>query len=56
MIVDISSEVLRVFLGVVLPPRTLVIHQVLQAVLQYLVDNKCPGWENYAKEHAKHLR
>ena len=24
--------------------------------LQYLVDNKCPEWENYAKEHAKHLR
>ena len=24
--------------------------------LQYAVDNKCPGWEIYAKNHAKHLR
>ena len=24
--------------------------------LQYAVDNKCPGWERYAKEHAEHLR
>ena len=24
--------------------------------LQYAVDNKCPGWETYAKRHAKHLR
>jgi hypothetical protein len=24
--------------------------------LQYLVDNKCPGWEKHAKEHAEHLR
>jgi len=24
--------------------------------LQYAVDNKCPRWEEYAKEHAKHLR
>jgi hypothetical protein len=24
--------------------------------LQYAVDNKCPGWEKYAKEHAEHLR
>jgi len=31
-VVGISSEVLRVFLGVDLPPRALVIHRVLQAV------------------------
>jgi len=30
--VDISSEVLRVFLGVFLPPLALVIHRVLQTV------------------------
>ena len=24
--------------------------------LQYAVDNKCPGWERYAKKHAEHLR
>ena len=24
--------------------------------LRYAVDNKCPGWERYAKEHAEHLR
>jgi hypothetical protein len=24
--------------------------------LQYLVDNKCPGWEDYAERHAEHLR
>jgi len=24
--------------------------------LQYAVDNKCPRWEEFAKEHAKHLR
>ena len=24
--------------------------------LQYAVDNKCPGWEIYAEEYAKHLR
>ena len=24
--------------------------------LQYLVDNKCPEWETYAKYYAKHLR
>jgi hypothetical protein len=24
--------------------------------LQYAVDNKCPGWEIYAKKHAEHLR
>ena len=24
--------------------------------LQYAVDNKCPRWEEYAKEHVKHLR
>ena len=24
--------------------------------LQYLVDNKCPGWEEYAEEYAEHLR
>jgi len=23
--------------------------------LQYLVDNKCPGWEKAAIEHAEHL-
>ena len=23
--------------------------------LQYLVDNKCPGWEEAAIEHAEHL-
>jgi hypothetical protein len=22
---------------------------------QYAVDNKCPGWEEYAKEYAEHL-
>ena len=32
LIVGISSEVLRVLLGVFLPPRWLVVHQVLQAV------------------------
>ena len=24
--------------------------------LQYAVDNKCPGWEYYAKIYAEHLR
>ena len=24
--------------------------------LQYLVDNKCPDWEEYAERHAEHLR
>ena len=24
--------------------------------LQYAVDNKCPGWEDYAEEYAEHLR
>ena len=24
-------------------------------ILQYLVDNKCPGWEEAAIEHAEHL-
>ena len=24
--------------------------------LQYAVDNKCPTWEEYAEEHAEHLR
>ena len=24
--------------------------------LQYAVDNKCPGWKEYAKRHAEHLR
>ena len=24
--------------------------------LQYAVDNKCPGWEDYAEEFAEHLR
>ena len=24
--------------------------------LKYAVDNKCPEWERYAKEYAKHLR
>jgi len=24
--------------------------------LQYAVDNKCPGWEKYAKKYAEHLR
>jgi hypothetical protein len=24
--------------------------------VQYLVDNKCPGWEEYAEEYAEHLR
>ena len=24
--------------------------------LQYLVDNKCPGWEEYAEKYADHLR
>ena len=24
--------------------------------LQYLVDNKCPGWEIYAENYAEHLR
>jgi hypothetical protein len=24
--------------------------------LQYAVDNKCPKWEYYAEEYAKHLR
>ena len=23
---------------------------------QYLVDNKCPGWEKYAERYAEHLR
>ena len=24
--------------------------------LQYLVDNKCPGWEDIRREYAEHLR
>ena len=24
--------------------------------LQYLVDNECPGWEEYAEKYADHLR
>ena len=24
-------------------------------ILQYLVDNKCPGWEEAAIKHAEHL-
>jgi len=24
--------------------------------LQYAVDNKCPGWEIFAKKYANHLR
>ena len=24
--------------------------------LQYMVDNKCPDWEIFAKEYAEHLR
>ena len=24
--------------------------------LQYAVDNKCPGWEEYAENYAEHLR
>ena len=24
--------------------------------LQYAVDNKCPEWEKYAENYAKHLR
>ena len=35
--VVISSEVLSVFLGVYLPPRALVIHQVLQAVPAFAI-------------------
>jgi len=34
---DISSEVLRVVLGVFLPPRALVVHQVLQAVPLFVI-------------------
>ena len=35
-VVGISSEMLRVLLGVHLPPRALVVHQVLQAVLAFV--------------------
>ena len=33
---DISSEVLRVYLGVVIPTRALVIHRILQAVQAFM--------------------